>query len=722
MSHLKRRLSATMILFAAMVSAVALAAQQFPSGIPAVNHEKIRVPMTVEAESPAPQNEASPPFALTPSDRALLEAQRAFLQTHRVSVVDDWTHRVAVFGNPGSEPDKAADSALHDRWLKVVNDPRYILQQLKHGLPASGPGPAALFTFEAAPVAQAGTIEEGLETVERENPAPRRARRNASIARDWSMSLGAAGVAASMYPAKFDYNYGVPDCLRDYIVYPVNAAGSPSQAMLVGINNLYTFCNGGAPTVKFAYYYGTGGTVQTSPTLSLDGTKLIFIESLSSSARLHVLTIGTTGNNGTAAGHPALPGTGNNAADVSLVLSGSPAPTDTNSAAFYDYNSDSAFVGDDDGGIHLFHPVLNGTLAEVTTSGWPFQMQDLAYFGFPQGAASSPSYDPLSLNVFIGDSEGVVWAVRTAGSTTGMCLDPSLGGGPATPPCLNFSPIAIGNPETAFGAIADAPLIDVYNQYVFAAAGNNYSAFLPDCASYANAELDQFSTSQEYDQELCFPIGNVNYFHLGVFDNAYYNGANGAGTLYWSENDSVVSAPAVWAITFNANYTVKTFSEVSNLVLSTASVDASPLAEIFDPFTSTDWLAVSVPGNSCGGSGSAGGCVLAFNITPGASPVNYGPWLPATAYASGAEIVDTNGNLQMVTTAGTSGLAPPAAWHSSGTTSDGSVIWTYQSASNGETTAPRAFGTSGMVIDAFDYSPWVASHTYGRGTRITDSN
>ncbi len=51
---------------------------------------------------------------------------------------DDWTHHHLVFSNPGTE-EEAIQNGTHERWLKVVNDPRYILQQLRRRAPAQGP-------------------------------------------------------------------------------------------------------------------------------------------------------------------------------------------------------------------------------------------------------------------------------------------------------------------------------------------------------------------------------------------------------------------------------------------------------------------------------------------------------------------------------------------------------------------------------------------------------
>lgn len=57
--------------------------------------------------------------------------------------------------------------------------------------------------------------------------------------------------------------------------------------------------------------------------------------------------------------------------------------------------------------------------------------------------------------------------------------------------------------------------------------------------------------------------------------------------------------------------------------------------------------------------------------------VQYVPYAASTAFILGQLVVDSNGNLQNVTTAGTSGSAAPT-WNTSvsGTTTDGSVVWT----------------------------------------------
>src|SRR5271170_607690 len=56
---------------------------------------------------------------------------------------EDWTHHHLVFSNPGTE-DEAIRNGTHEEWLRIVNDPRYILHQLKRRQPAQGPAREAV--------------------------------------------------------------------------------------------------------------------------------------------------------------------------------------------------------------------------------------------------------------------------------------------------------------------------------------------------------------------------------------------------------------------------------------------------------------------------------------------------------------------------------------------------------------------------------------------------
>ncbi len=112
---------------------------------------------------------------------------------------DDWTHHHLVFSNPGTE-EEAIRNGTHERWLKVVKDPRYIMQQLRRRAPAQGPyaeyvdrmNEAARDRADSVSLdLPAGQLEDAVRPVKGHRPAPRDAVHN-----DWSTSLG-SGVAAS---------------------------------------------------------------------------------------------------------------------------------------------------------------------------------------------------------------------------------------------------------------------------------------------------------------------------------------------------------------------------------------------------------------------------------------------------------------------------------------------------------------------------------------------
>ena len=107
---------------------------------------------------------------------------------------DDWTHHHLVFSDPGTEQD-AIKSGTHDRWLKVVNDPRYVIHQLKRNLPVQGPA-AQDVEMRYRIVAQDAWMRDRWDDRRHRNPKPNP--NNPTLDRDWSMDLGPAGIQASV--------------------------------------------------------------------------------------------------------------------------------------------------------------------------------------------------------------------------------------------------------------------------------------------------------------------------------------------------------------------------------------------------------------------------------------------------------------------------------------------------------------------------------------------
>jgi len=175
----------------------------------------------------------------------------------------------------------------------------------------------------------------------------------------------------------------------------VSAGANGSQANIVAFNHLYSgsgtsLCNLTNPEFIFSYASGVG-PVATSPSLSLSGTRVSYVENDPNiGAILHVLTFGSgsteygnnascaNNNNGgatlpTCAADPVIPGStsGSTAVDFMLPLglvaanaaTGVAGAADSFSSPFIDYADDTTFVGDNNGYLYSITPTFNGTPA-----------------------------------------------------------------------------------------------------------------------------------------------------------------------------------------------------------------------------------------------------------------------------------------------------------------------------------------------------------------------
>ena len=595
-----------------------------------------------------------------------------------VHLPTDWSHHHLIFSNPGTEEDAIA-KGTHDRWLKLVNDPRYILQQMKRSS-----GVKALRDPETASWGQEAktkSIKKGEGT---------------KINKDWSEPLAAGQVQPNMYPAKYSFSITTASCSTDFVAYPTGVAGAGAAASIIAYNNLYSGC---APaTVPSVYWaYNTGGTISTSPIISLDGTQLAFIQSNGTTASLVLLKWApnptpptgvkgtfisnstivfiTAGTVTTADVGMQISGTGIPANDTIVGVSGSTvtlatattantsgaepltisaeavttpgvAPTvsnanyqsctapcmttlsyansqdDTFSAPFYDFASDDAiYVGDDNGYLHQFTGVFAGTPAE-SGSPWPVQVNTTA------GAmVSSPVYDPTSGYVFVGDSTGVLHAVAANGSTHGTSS--SLG-----------------------DTIIDGVLVDP-------SAGTVYAFVTTNTKVKKKNAVYQFSTSFTSGTGIGLATGTATgtggagyYFYSGAFDNVYYSSTNGtAGYLWVMGNTGSAAGGSLYRIKIDITGVMETSSAEVITGLTSGYPWPSPITEFCNNGTSdcaatrtattagTDYIFFSVDSlataiGSCG-AGSGSGCVLGYDITTPTAPAAVGGAPVATAPTPG---------------------------------------------------------------------------------------
>ena len=175
----------------------------------------------------------------------------------------------------------------------------------------------------------------------------------------------------------------------------ITAGTNGAQANIVAFNQLYSGSGSslcGLTNPEFIFSYASGvGPVATSPTLSLSGTEISYVENDPNiGAILHVLTFGSgsteygssascaSNNNGgatlpTCATNPVIPGitSGSTATDFMLPLglvaanaaAAAPGAIDSFSSPFTDYATDTTFVGDNNGFLYSITPTFTGTPA-----------------------------------------------------------------------------------------------------------------------------------------------------------------------------------------------------------------------------------------------------------------------------------------------------------------------------------------------------------------------
>jgi hypothetical protein len=407
------------------------------------------------------------------------------------------------------------------------------------------------------------------------------------------MPLGVQ-IGPTVFPAKFSFDVNAaPDCANDYVVFPTNNGGSPglsgADASIVAFNNLYAgpgptgicptpIAPAAQPSVLFAYNTATvdDGFAYLSPTLSLDGKKIAFVEgnngSGNSYAAFHVLT--WKAGEGTAWNSAAVPGncSAGNSCMTTLVLNNT--SSDSVSNPFVDYAHDTAYVGDDAGKLHKITPVFGGTPVEVIGNGWPVQLPST------NNRVHSPVYDSGSGRVFVTDNTGTFFVID---AVSGAILNSvSLG---------SFS-------------ISD-PIVDSSDQTVF--------VFGPDFR--LNLFVWQFDTSGTLLREISpGALGGTANVYLGAFDNNYYNSPS-SGLLYFAGSVNFVAS--LYAVGFTGTTMNASFSGPLPLSTSSTTSEATGLTEVFNPSFSSanDRLFLGIEFNCV--SGSANGCLESFDISHG---------------------------------------------------------------------------------------------------------
>jgi hypothetical protein len=211
---------------------------------------------------------------------------------------------------------------------------------------------------------------------------------------------------------------------------------------------------------------------------------------------------------------------------------------------------------------------------------------------------------------------------------------------------------------------------------------------------------------------------------------------------------------------------------VAGPILTSATTGCSPVTDISNPNATggtTEWIFAGVQGSGLGNLCASGGCAMNFvntpwlpshayavgqqvlasnfqiqtcrragtsaalgpptwNTTVGGSTtdagtlrwVNQGPqaaahgtWLPSHAYVLANSIIDSNGNIQVVTNGGTSKTGAHPTWNTTinGATTDAGVNWR-NTGKPATASLAAAGGTGGIIIDNVVGTPAGASQIY----------
>jgi hypothetical protein len=564
----------------------------------------------------------------------------------------DWSHQHVIFSQPSTDAQAAA----------VMRDPRYWQQfnreHLVRTLNRDGIGLSMNGLFAGAP------------------PSPR----------DWSQNLGsgANGGGAGVYPAKYSFSAAVANCGNasrpDTVVFSTGLAGSATQASIVAFDNLYSGCTGTVPQVYWAY--NTGGKILTSPIHSLDGTQVAFVQSTVPATQAQLVLLKWAPSSTQSVGSPmtlaALPASSYRSCSAPcmtrITLQGG--GDDTTSSVFPDYPNDVIWVGGALGGLHKFTDVFFRTPAEVTTGGFPAQVNGTSF-----AALTSPVYDSTSGNVFVGDVLGFLYRVSSTGVITRSGqLD--FGGGLYVGPVLDSTAgrlFVFSSSDGTTGCTGGVPCAAVFQLATTFAAGTTGSKVTIGVSRPAPP--------------------NPSAIYIGAFDSSYFSSAiPRTGNLNVCGNTG--GAPTLYRIPINAGTMA---AAVAGPVLAGATTGCSPVTDVPNPNATggaKEWIFAGVQasglGNNCTSVG--GGCAMNFINTA---------WQPSHAYTVGQQVLDTNSNVQTCRRLGTSKAGTPPVWNvtvGGSTTTDGTVRWVNQ--------GPQVAAHPGRLVN----------HLYTAGAAILDTN
>jgi hypothetical protein len=433
------------------------------------------------------------------------------------------------------------------------------------------------------------------------------------VHQDWSISLGTGGMAPAMFPAKFTFDTSAAaNCASDFIVYTVNTVGGPAQPNIVGFNNLYSgtggstgICNapaggrvtgfnddGVSATVTWSYFVkAADGVVSTSPALSLDGTKVAFVEKGSGTqAHFHVLAWksgdGVAANLQTVTSPIAPVSSGGAPAAGSVTDLALGSASDTLSSPFIDYVHDFGYVGNDAGQLfrvkNVFCPAGSCAGAAPTLdTNWG--VVGTATLGTCTGQVTGAVVDGGNGHVFAGCSDGNLYGFDATGASLG-------------------SPVSVGT--GTFGGIVDPPMIDAVNHFAYVVSGN----------SAGGTQVVVQASTKDLSGKVTATLatGGFKNLHAPAFNDAYFSGI-GTPLLFEISGDNAAGNINLYGITFNGSHVMTSGNPTDQQTFTPgAAFEFSPVTS-FLTTAGEDRLFESLLG-------AIGGNLASFNISTGAFP------------------------------------------------------------------------------------------------------
>ena len=445
---------------------------------------------------------------------------------------------------------------------------------------------------------------------------------------DWSVSLNLGRIAPNMFPAKYSFDPGsTPNCTNDYVVFGLNHVGQNNQANLVAFNNLYTgtpagVCAGTTPTVMFAYNISTitAGRILTSPVLSLDGTKVAFVESGNISGNnmsiFHVVTWKSDAGNGTAPNLPAVPGVGNTASMTSLTYA---AALNTRSSPWVDYKTDTAYVGADDGKIYKILNVFNGT-PTLAGAPWPVTLSNNV-------RPAAPVFDNRLKLVMVGNQSGTFYSISATGVVKSLVVGRSGGTNP--------------------GILAPA-IVDVTNATSFVVSANDGTSGV-----LVQVDSSTMTLMSKARIGLASRSGTAVSLYQPAFSNDYFDNPE-SGVARLCGTGAADTTPWQYAFGFTG-ITLNATAASSSQILTSTAARCTGWTEFFNPNIGeggTDFFFFGLTAD-CTGAGTSGcvvsrdaaGTLTKANVTGGPTGVvvdNYSTQSQASSiYFTGATTPNT---------------------------------------------------------------------------------